>query len=368
MRKSVFALAVLPLVIVALGTTSASDSSAADPPSAAPVNPGAPAVVRTPSGRDADDDGTPSRARSLRGSMSDASKKLAPILKADPRTAPLVKELLEAAKITDQAQRKAKLTALGPRAVALRTDAFKKAGLNPADMEAKASALQRQMTEVVKVEEPAPPPPPGSVITTTTVTSFPLTHNYRSDCPDSNDKVDFDGSVVKVDAKSTPVDDDCWHIRGGRGATFQVPAETKKIKVAMKAKVDLDLVATHLGYFAEATGTLGIRVHSPSGATLINVPLPGGSTIPSPVFIKNTKKIHAKNVFPNPVPFDTASFTDQLQDGESGSTATFTFPGNPGPSLNIVAFVGGWVDADISGVSILNNDITLQELKVTFYR
>jgi hypothetical protein len=366
MRKSIFVL--FPLAIVGLAATSSTDSSAADPPSASPVP--ATRAGGAAGKRDDDDDGTSTRARSARTSLADANKKLAPVLKADPRVAPLVKELLEASKIKDQAQRKAKLTALGPRATAIRTDAFKKAGLSAADIEAKTTVLRTQMAQVVKIEEPPPPPPPGSVITTTTVTSFPITHTYRSDCPDSNDKVDFDGSVVKVDAKSTPVDDDCWHLRGGRGATFQVPGETKKIKVSMKAKVDLDVVATHLGFFAEAQGTLGIRVHSPGGTILANVPNPIQGLPPFPVtaIIKNTKKIHAENAFPNPVPFDTASFEDQLQDGEAGSSATFTFLGSPGPSLNIVAFVGGWVDADLSGVAVLNNDITLQELKVTFYR
>ena len=87
MRKSLFVLA-LPVLIVALSTTSSSDSSAADPPV---VNPGAPSVVRAPS-RDDDDDGTTARARSARASLADANKKIAPILKADARTAPLVKD------------------------------------------------------------------------------------------------------------------------------------------------------------------------------------------------------------------------------------------------------------------------------------
>jgi hypothetical protein len=362
MRSNLF---LVPLFLLA--ATAPMNVLAGDPPSAPGGRVNATALKTAPSVRkELDPDAEASR--NARKELADIDGKLKPLIKADPRTTPLIKEITEALDLKDRAARKAKLQALSPRIAAVRNDALKKAGFDPKLVETKVAPIRKLREKADDLPPPPPPPPPGSVISTTTATSF-TSYSYKDQegCPDSSDTWDFDGAEVKVRAISTPTDDDCTTIRAGKQATFQVPPGTKKIKVEMRASADLDAFAAAFGVFAETSSYMGIRLFSPSGVTLSEMTI-GNSVVPLPVLTRVTKNIRAKNFFPNPLPFDISSFTDEVQEGDSAASATFVFKNDPGPALVIGAVTGGFVDADLSGVAKLTNEITPKSIKVTFYR
>ncbi len=134
----------------------------------------------------------------------------------------------------------------------------------------------------------------------------------------------------------------------------------------MGAAVDLDVVSFSFGAFAEAAGMFGIRVSSPTGATLDNFQV-GAATVPVPVVMRELKRIHAVNTFPNPILVTMDSWASDLQEGDAGGSSDFAFPGDPGASLDIFLYTGGWVDADLQGLASVNNDLTPKALKVLFF-
>ncbi len=311
-------------------------------------------------------DPTRDSAIQTRRALSASSTKLRAALAADTRVAPLTKELLEAVKMTDRRQRAAKLQALGPRVLAIRSDALKKAALDVKAVETQTSSI-RTTSLIPPITQPAPAP--GSLISSANVSSFPSPFTFKFDCPDSSDKHDFDGNQVKIWAQSTPVDKDCWKIRAGRMATVQVPAGAKKIEVVFDGKVDLDVVAMSLGAYAKAVGDFGIKVRAPSGAQLDTVNVPGQSQ-PQPVPVRwcRLKRIEATSAVVGPVPVATDGYAADLQEGDANSKCTMTLPDNVGGTLELTPYTGGWVDADLSGVATLNQLITIRKLKTTFYR
>lgn len=301
--------------------------------------------------------------RQARQALGPQNAKIKAALAGDARVAPLTSKLLEAAKTKDKATRKRLLDGLGPQIVTVRNDALKKAAVDPSSIDKQLAVLRAPATTMLGAVAPA-----SASSTTVTDSTFPNTYSYRGAgdlCPDSNDKWDFDGNKVKVWAQSTPLDADCWNIRAGRSTNVAVPAGTKKMKVVVNATVDLDVFATALGAGARAVGEFGVRVSAPSGAALTTVNV-AGQSFSVPAKLCTLKSISAKNIIPNPLPFDTAAFTDNVQEGDANSACSFDLPANVGANVDVALWVGGMVDADLTGVATLSNEITVKSIKVTF--
>jgi len=342
MHKAIIAVASLPLLAAAL----VSADAAAEPARA----------VEAGINEETDFE----KARESRASLAEADKKLKPILAADRRVAPLSKEIHEALNHPDKAVRKQKLEVLKPRIIAIKSDALKKAGIAQAEIDQKVEMSRAASLKLVRVEpqQAEPPPGPGTVISSVTVNSFPDKSGSKNDCPDDDDKYDFEGgATVKVHAESSPVDADCWGIKAGRGATVQVPPGTKKIGISYSAFIDLWVGAVPFGWMAEAKGYFGVAVRSPNGVKLAN----GSTTIK-----KELKVVHAYSF--GPLPFDFGGFEEDIQSGEQLSNLTFKFDNDPGTSLRISIYTGGWADADLTGDAVLNNKIVPKSMKVTFFR
>lgn len=282
-------------------------------------------------------------------------------LRDDPRARVLVTDLSAAMRIRDKAKRVEALKALGPRVAALRADVLKRAGstglpTKPAITGTAAAAVGAAL---------------GPVISTTTLSSFPDPISFKNGCPDGKDRADFDGGKVQVNAASTPFDDDCVLVRGGRAASaIPIPAGAKKVRVDVTAHVDLYAAASGLGAWAGAWSRYGVRAYLPSGAAFSTAQV-GSVTIPIPVYFAHIKTISADH--PNGpedlvVPADIVSFVDDIQPGDEASTAWIALPDNPGPTIQLALYVQGKVDADLTGIAQVDSDITPKSLKVTFYR
>lgn len=211
----------------------------------------------------------------------------------------------------------------------------------------------------------AAPPVPGSVISKVTVTSFPNVYSYKHDCQDPEDTWNFEGASVRISASSAIGDHDCWKLRAGRGATVAVPPGAKGMSIAVNAHVEVETTAVSFGAFGESHGHLGVRIFSPTGAVLgstkvgnVELPVAGNTLI--------LKGISSENSFPNPVPVNTGGFNTNLQEGDEGSAGFFAFPGDPGPNLEVTMFVGGWVDADLQGLAVLDATFTPRSMTITF--
>ncbi len=299
----------------------------------------------------------------LRASLPPSAAKVKEALKADPRVRPLTSALVAAAKMKDKAARKLELEKLAPQIRAVRADAMTKAGLD-------GNAVEQGLRSIANVGTFRAPvvTPPGTVLATTTVGSFPKPYSYKWRCPDQEDKADLDGGDAKLWATSTPFDDDCWVIRSGRTGTVQVPKGASRMRVDVRAKVDLDVVAIHYGTFAEVRSTLDVRIVSPKGVPLSTIKVAGKDT-PLPAARFTLARLHTRSAGYLPVPFGTDSFADDLQEGDAGATAVFTLPPDADVGeLEVTLYSSAEVDADLSGVGVANNLVTPKSLKVTFYK
>jgi hypothetical protein len=335
----------LSLLVVALASTGAPDAHA-DLPNASTIANEPAAVPHA----------------QLRAAVAPSAVKLKAALKADPRVAPLTAALVAAATIKDKAARKVALDKLGPQILAVRADAVKKAGIDPAAVEASVRSLATLPTLRPMV------PPPGTVLATSTISSFPKTWSVKRDCGDADDRIDFDGPTVKLRAVSTPLDADCWVIRGGRTGSVTVPKGASRMLVQIRGKVDLDVTGIHFGTFAEVWGSFGIRIASPTGVALSTAQVAGRS-VNLPAVVHPIRSVHTRSIGLSPIPVSSDGFEDNLQEGDQFSTALFDLPENVDVgTLDVTLYTGAEVDADLSGVAIASNDVVPQSLKVTFYK
>lgn len=281
---------------------------------------------------------------------------------ADPRSAPLFKDLRAAFAIRDRAKRQLLLRSLDQRVFALRSDILRKVNLSG------KSLLDLKLIDPAAVAKaPALGPELGSV----TVTSFPDQYKAKTECPDSSDTWDFDsGKKVIVKAVSTPVDDDCGGVRAGlKSAPIPIPPGAKKMKITMVGHVDLYLAAASVGVYAAAYSEFGVRVTLPSGDYGMGVNSAG---VIEPIRSQRHRfhSIKAKHEGPEGLlfPVDISDFEEDLQPGDDKATSTIAFPANVGTTVALAPYVSGAVDADLSGIAELDSDIAIQSLKVTFLK
>lgn len=303
-------------------------------------------------------------AANARLALAADAERLRQAVQADPRAARLIRSVAEAVSLPDPMARERALRALSTQFEQVRGDAIRNAGIDP---EVTSSTAARSSLRHIPRPLVAQAMAPGSVMSTVKVTRFPEPYSAKKKCPDSSDRADFDGNVVHARASSAIGDEDCWELRAGRTATVKVPKGATRMKVVLKARVELSSYAMSLGIWAQSGGYLGIHVHDPSGNPFTQVKI-GDAMVPVAATFNKLRGVHAEHPGPHPLPFRTASFTDDLQDGDAGSTTTFTLPAGVGPTLEISPVVGGYVDADLSGYASMSHSITPKELTITFYR
>jgi hypothetical protein len=301
------------------------------------------------------------RSRSLLASDAD---KLRRVLKADPRTEALIKAVARAVSLKDPLARERALKALNGQFEMVRADAIRNSGIDAVAASTTASrGTLRYIPRAVLSQAVAP----GSLISTVKISSFPKPYTAKKKCPDSSDRADFDGNTAHALASSAIADEDCWDLRAGRTASVKVPKGATSMKVVLKAHVNLSSYAMSLGIWAQSGGYVGIHVYDPSGNPFSEVVL-AGKTIPIPATLHKLRTIHVEHPGPHPLPYRTAGFTDDLQEGDQGSTTTITLPAGVGPTLDISPVVGGYVDADLSGYASMSHSITPKGLEISFYR
>jgi len=299
-------------------------------------------------------------AQAARARMARHNEKLKPILAADPRFKPLVAQIQEALRLPDPAARKARLGALSSQILAVRNDAIAK--LKP-----DANEVQTDLAPLKQRWKPRPPAPALPKKETLVVSQWPIPMGGKANCPDDGDAWDFDGSLVKIKASSTPVDKDCGMINAGRRtAIFDVPEGANRVDLAATAKMELHTTAVHIGFYAKALNHWGFKILSPEGITLSTVKI-AGVTVPLPVAACKIGSSDAESSWPNPIPFDFGDYTADLQEGDANNACSFNLP--PGiKKLSVVMFVGGRVDADVLGLASQTGEITPKSVKATFFR
>lgn len=301
------------------------------------------------------------RSRSL---LASDAEKLRRVLKADPRTEALIKAVARAVSLKDPLARERALKALNGQFEMVRADAIRNSGIDAVAASTTASrGTLRYIPRAVLSQAVAP----GSLISTVKISSFPKPYTAKKKCPDSSDRADFDGNTAHALASSAIADEDCWDLRAGRTASVKVPKGATSMKVVLKAHVDLSSYAMSLGIWAQSGGYVGIHVYDPSGNPFSEVTV-AGKTMPIPATLHKLRTIHVEHPGPHPLPYRTAGFTDDLQEGDQGSTTTITLPAGVGPTLDISPVVGGYVDADLSGYASMSHSITPKALEITFYR
>lgn len=311
----------------------------------------------------ADDAALDALATSRQVLQADAAK-LRSALQADPRTDVLLKAVADAVRLKDPLAREQALKALNGQFEAVRADALRSSGIDAAAASANASRLSLRMLERPVISQALAP---GSVLSTVKISSFPKPYSAKKKCPDVSDRADFDGAVVHVRASSAIADEDCWELRAGRTATVQVPKGATRAKIVLNAHVDLSSYAMSLGIWAQSGGYLGIYVFDPSGNPFSVVSV-AGTSVPIPATLLRLRKVHVEHPGPHPLPYRTTGFTDDVQEGDPESTATFNLPKGVGPTLEISPVVGGYVDADLSGYASMTHSIRPKSMTITFYR
>ena len=300
----------------------------------------------------------------LRAALPPAAAKVKEILKADPRVRPLTSALTAALKIKDRSARKLELDKLSPQIRAVRADAVAKSGLD-------AAALEQGLKSVSAVSSfraAKTAPPAGALLGTASVSSFPKPYSLKQRCPDTGDRVDFDGATAKVRASSTPFDDDCWVIQGGRTGSVQVPKGASRMVIDIRANVDLDITGIHFGTFAEVWGSFGVRISSPKGVKLSTMQI-AGKTVPISAVRNTLVTVHTRSVGLSPIPVSTDSFADELQEGDAYSSTMFQLPTDADlGELEVTLLTTAEVDADLTGMASANNDITPRSLNIKFYK
>lgn len=284
------------------------------------------------------------RSRTLK---TDAQRKVLAALTADPRYAALQKELGEASKITDESQQLEKLRSIATRGQTLRTDAIRRAGVDVRAIESEVLTARKPPPPApapIPFHPPtlpgaAPPPPPPPPLT---VTAFTEIDTRKLECPDAGDTWSFVGSKSHYDVSSGPTDHDCAWIRAAKGAFIDVPVGTKHVALTVKLDYSLKTLAASIGIWASAWSEVGLRVENMNG-TPIDVIKFGNTTVPTPVSFCWVKPIDSSQG-PDVVPFRDS--------GDQGlnTKVTCSFAVDPrGGKMMIAPYVGGGVDADLSG-------------------
>lgn len=313
---------------------------------------------------DVEDDAALDALAKSRSVLESDAEKLRRALKADPRTEALITAVAEAVNLKDPLARERALKALNGQFEKVRADAIRNSGI---DAVAASTTAARGSLRYIPRDLLSQAIAPGSLISTVKVSSFPKPYTAKKKCPDDSDRADFDGNTAHARASSGITDEDCWELRAGRTASVKVPKGATSMKVVLKAHVDLSSYAMSLGIWAQSGGYVGIHVYDPSGNPFSQVNV-AGKTIPIPATLRRLRTIHVEHPGPHPLPYRTAGFTDDLQEGDKGSTTTITLPAGVGPTLEISPVVGGYVDADLSGYASMSHSITPKALEISFYR
>lgn len=293
---------------------------------------------------------------------TDAEKKVLTALNADPRYAALQKELSEAAKITNETQQIAKLRSIATRAQSIRTDAIRRSGVD-------VRAIDAEVLSARKPPPPTPPkpfhppalpgaatPPPAPPLT---VTAFTEIDTRKLECPDANDTWSFNGNSSHFDVASSPIDHDCAWIRAAKGAFIDVPAGTKHVALTVKLDYNLKTLASSIGIWASAWSEVGLRVENMNGTPIDTIKF-GNTTVPTPVSFCWVKPIESSQG-PDVVPFRDS--------GDQGlnTKVTCAFTVDPrGGKMMIAPYVGGGVDADMSGFARSYGTVTPHSVEAVF--
>lgn len=167
---------------------------------------------------------------------------------------------------------------------------------------------------------------------------------------------------MKLRAASVPGDKDCWNIRAGRATTVDIPPGTKKIR-GEPWKVDLDVEAIHLGFYALASTWWGVQLFSPEGFTL-ETEHPG-QRHPHPH--EPVRGQGDRGRFPDPLPLTWANYADDVSPGDITQPCVFDVPAGM-KKAELRMSIGGKVDAGGLGMAFMSSDLTPKSMKVTFVK
>jgi hypothetical protein len=325
-----------------------------------PTTAGAPVVaVVTPDTVRAD---AVTRSRAIK---HDATAKVLAALQTDPRFGPLQKELAEAAKISDVALQREKLKEIAVRAQAPRAEAIRKAGIDVVKLD--AAVLDARTPPPPTLPKPfhppalpgagaAPPAPP----TTATVTSFTEIDTRKLECPDAGDTWTFTGISSHDDISSAPFDHDCGWIRAAKGGFVVVPAGTKHVAFTVKLDFSLKTIASSIGIYATASAEVGVRIENMNGTPIDVIKVAGAPPIPTPVSFCWMKRVSSTQG-PDFVPYSDS--------GDQGlnTTVSCAFDVDPkGGPMIVAPYVGGSVDADLTGYARSFGTVTPHSVVATF--
>lgn len=300
------------------------------------------------------------RSRALK---HDATVKVLAALQADPRFAPLQKDLADAAKISDEALQREKLKEIAVRAQAPRAEAIRKSGVDVVKLD--AAVLDARTPPPPALPKPfhppalpgaAPPAPP----TTATVTSFTEIDTRKLECPDASDTWTFPGISSHEDISSAPFDHDCGWIRAAKGAFVVVPAGTKHVAFSVKLDFTLKTIASSIGIYATASAEVGLRIENMNGTPIDVIKVAGAPPIPSPVSFCWMKRVSSVQG-PDFVPYSDS--------GDQGlnTTVNCAFDVDPkGGTMIVAPYVGGSVDADLTGYAHSIGTVTPHSVVATF--
>lgn len=304
-------------------------------------------------------------ARKGRALKAEGQQKVLAALQADPRYAGLQKELADASKIVDINQQISKLRDISTRAQAVRSAAIRKAGVDVLAIDARASEARKVpavSSNPIKPRHPGTSTPAPAA--PTVVTAFTEIDTRKIDCPDGGDTWSFSGSKSHFDASSSPLpgDHDCGWIRASKGASLTVPPGTRHVEMTIKLDFDLKVVAAGVGIYASADAEVGVRVENMNGTPIDVLKLPGVPPIPSAVsFCWTGKPVNARQDGPDVLPL--------RESGNQGlnEKITCSFDVDPrGGVMMITPYVGGSVDADLTGFARSLGTVNPRSVEATF--
>ena len=302
------------------------------------------------------------RSRTLK---TDAQRKVLAALSADPRYASLQKELAEAAKISDETQQLQKLRSIATRAQAVRNDAVRRAGVDVRAIESEVLTARKPPPPALPQPVPFHPPalpgatPPPAPAPPLTVTSFTEIDTRKIECPDAGDTWSFNGNKSHYDASSGPTDHDCAWIRAAKGAFIDVPAGTKHVALTVKLDYSLKTLAASFGIWASAWSEVGLRVENMNGTPIDTIKL-GNTNVPT-----STSFCWVKGIDSSQGP-DVVPLRDSGDQGLN-TKVTCSFAVDPrGGKMMIAPYVGGGVDADLSGYARSFGTVTPHSVEAVF--
>lgn len=286
-----------------------------------------------------------------------AEQQIVQALEADPNYAPLQAELLAASEIDDEATQNLALQDIAVRAQAMRSNAIRRSGVNVAAVSSGA-ILARKPAESTATPAPASSSPTTSV----KVTSFTEVDTRKIDCPDAGDTWSFSGNQSRFDVSSGPApgDNDCGWIRAAKGAFIDVPAGTKHVALTVKLDYALKLTTASFAVWAEAWGEVGVRVENMNGTPIDVMKLPGVAPIPTNISFCWVKPVSTAQG-PNFVPWSDS--------GDQGTNTTVNCSFNVDPKggrMMVAPYVGGGVDADLSGYAVSRGTVNPRSVEAVF--